>query len=73
MATSPKSSIAIPADELREVGGAVNSVIQTSQKFSKAQLDMARAHNDDGRISEDMRASAFPAPMAKWPGTSTRW
>ena len=46
-------------DELREVGGAVNSVAQTLQKFTKAQLDMARAHNDDGRISHEMRANDF--------------
>ncbi len=47
-------------DELREVGGAVNSVVQTLQKFTKAELDMARAHNEHGRISEEMRASEFP-------------
>ncbi len=48
------------SDELREVGGAVNSVVQTLQRFTKAQLAMARAHNEDGRISEEMRASEFP-------------
>ncbi len=47
-------------DELREVGAAVNSVVQTLQKFTKAELDMARAHNEEGRISEEMRAGAFP-------------
>jgi methyl-accepting chemotaxis protein len=48
------------SDELRAVGGAVNSVTQTLQKFTKAQLDMARAHNEEGRISEQMHASQFP-------------
>jgi methyl-accepting chemotaxis protein len=48
------------SDELREVGGAVNSVAQTLQKFSKAQLDMARAHNEEGRDGHEMRASDFP-------------
>ena len=48
------------SDELREVGAAVNSVVQTLQKFTKAELDMARAHNEFGRISETMRASEFP-------------
>ena len=47
-------------DELRRVGGAVNSVVQTLQKFTKAELDMARSHNEHGRISETMRASEFP-------------
>lgn len=47
-------------DELREVGGAVNSVAQTLQAFTKAQLDMARAHNDEGRISEHINANDFP-------------
>ncbi len=46
-------------DELRTVGGAVNSVVQTLQKFSKAQLDMARAHKEEGRDSHEMRASDF--------------
>jgi methyl-accepting chemotaxis protein len=46
-------------DELREVGGAVNSVAQTLQKFTKAQLEMARAHNEEGRDSEAMRTSDF--------------
>jgi methyl-accepting chemotaxis protein len=49
-----------PSDELREVGGAVNKVAQTLQKFTNAQLDMVRAHNEDGRVSEEMRASEFP-------------
>ncbi len=47
------------SDELREVGGAVNSVVQTLQKFTKAQLDMARAHNEEGRVSHAMRAAEF--------------
>jgi methyl-accepting chemotaxis protein len=46
-------------DELRRVAGAVNSVVQTLQKFTKAQLDMARAHNEEGRVSHEMRASEF--------------
>jgi methyl-accepting chemotaxis protein len=46
-------------DELREVGGAVNSVVETLGKFIKAQLDMARAHNQDGRVSHEMRANEF--------------
>ncbi|MFZ1106989.1 MAG: HAMP domain-containing protein, partial [Rhodomicrobium sp.] len=47
-------------DELRAVGGAVNSVAQTLQKFTKAQLDMARAHNEEGRDSHEMREAEFP-------------
>ncbi len=46
-------------DELRRVGGAVNSVAQTLQKFTAAQLDMARAHNEEGRDSHEMRAADF--------------
>ncbi len=38
-------------DELHDVGGAVNHVAQTLQKFTKAQLDMAHAHNQYGSIS----------------------
>ncbi|HWJ18686.1 MAG TPA: methyl-accepting chemotaxis protein, partial [Geobacterales bacterium] len=34
--------------------------VQTLQKFTKAELDMARAHNEHGLISETMRASEFP-------------
>ena len=56
-------------DELREVGGAVNTVINTLDKFIKAQLEMARAHNQDGRISEEMRPATSPAPMARWRAT----
>lgn len=47
-------------DELREVGGAVNAVVQTLDKFIKAQLDMARAHNQEGRIGQEMRSADFP-------------
>ena len=47
-------------DELREVGEAVNSVTNTLQKFTKAQLDMSRAHNNEGRIWVEMRANDFP-------------
>ena len=47
-------------DELREVGGAVNTVIHTLDKFIKAQLEMARAHNQEGRISQEMRPGDFP-------------
>ncbi len=46
-------------DELRSVGGAVNSVARTLQKFTKAQADMAHAHNEEGRDSFEMRASDF--------------
>ncbi|KAI95399.1 chemotaxis protein [Rhodomicrobium udaipurense JA643] len=46
-------------DELRKVGHAVNSVMATLQKFSAAQLDMARAHNSEGRISARLRAHEF--------------
>jgi methyl-accepting chemotaxis protein len=46
-------------DELRQVGGAVESVAQTLQSFTKAQLDMARAHNEEGRDSHEMRANDF--------------
>ena len=45
-------------DELHALGGAVNGVAQTLQKFTKAQVDMARAHNQ-GRISHEMRAEEF--------------
>jgi methyl-accepting chemotaxis protein len=47
-------------DELREVGGAVNSVTQTLKKFTDAQIQMSRAHNDKGRIEEEMPADVFP-------------
>ncbi len=47
------------SDELSEVGGAVNSVAETLQKFTRAQLHMSRAHKD-GRIREEMRANDFP-------------
>ena len=47
-------------DELREVGGAVNRVAQTLRNFTKAQLDMARAHNEEGRDSHEMRSADFP-------------
>ena len=47
-------------DELSEVGSAVNSVTETLQQFTHAQLDMAHAHNDHGRISEEMPAHDFP-------------
>jgi methyl-accepting chemotaxis protein len=46
-------------DELREVGAAVNSVAETFGQFTKAQLDMARAHKEEGRISHEMQASRF--------------
>jgi methyl-accepting chemotaxis protein len=46
-------------DELRGVGAAVNSVEQTLQAFVKAQLDMARAHNEEGRTSHEIDAAAF--------------
>ncbi len=39
---------------------AVNSVVQTLQKFIKSELEMAVAHNRDGRTSQEMRASDFP-------------
>ncbi len=48
------------SDELSEVGGAVNSVAETLQKFTRAQLCMSHAHNKDGRIREEMRANDFP-------------
>ena len=56
-------------DELDEVGAAVNSVQQTLQNFTKAQLDMARAHNEEGRDSHEMRARISKASMAAWRGT----
>ncbi len=46
-------------DELRHVGDAVNSVARTLQTFTKAQLDMARAHNEEGRDSHEIRAREF--------------
>jgi methyl-accepting chemotaxis protein len=46
-------------DELHKVGGAVNSVAQTLQSFATAQLDMARAHNEQGLVSHEIRASSF--------------
>ncbi len=48
------------SDELGDVGDAVNSVTETLDKFTKAQLEMARAHNQDGRVSYAMRAQDFP-------------
>ena len=47
-------------DELCKVGGAVTSVAQTLQKFTKAQIDMARAHNEEGRDSVEMHDAEFP-------------
>ncbi len=47
-------------DELRDVGDAVNSVALTLREFTEEQLEMSRAHNDDGRIWEEMRAHDFP-------------
>ena len=46
-------------DEMRDVGDAVNSVAETLRKFTRAQLDMARAH-DKGRIWDEMLANVFP-------------
>ncbi|MFT4079536.1 methyl-accepting chemotaxis protein [Rhodomicrobium sp.] len=46
-------------DELRKVSDAVNSVMTTLQKFSAAQIDMAHAHNSEGRISVRLRAHEF--------------
>ncbi len=47
------------ADELHDVGGAVNHVAETLQKFTKAQLDMARAHHQDGSISATIDETQF--------------
>ncbi len=49
-----------PRDELHALGQAVDGVAQTLQKFTKAQVDMARAHSRDGCISRRMRAEEFP-------------
>jgi methyl-accepting chemotaxis protein len=46
-------------DELADVGAAVNTVIATLDKFTKAQLDMARAHNQDGSISATIDETQF--------------
>lgn len=46
-------------DELRRLGDAVNSVAETLQKFTGAQLEMARAHRDEGKSSHEMRVSDF--------------
>jgi len=46
-------------DELRRVGGAVNTVANTLKKFTKAQLEMASAHSQDGRANHEIRASEF--------------
>ena len=47
-------------DELRQVAGAVNSVAETLHRFTDAQLEMARAHKDEGKSSHMMRVSDFP-------------
>ena len=47
------------SDELLQVSGAVNSVALTLQRFTKAQLDMARAHNEEGHVSHEMRSGEF--------------
>ncbi len=47
------------SDELSDVGRAVNSVIRTLEKFVKAQLEMAEAHNRDGCVSHEIRAGEF--------------
>jgi len=49
-------------DGLREVGGAVNSVAQTLQKFTKAQLDMARAQRRRPRQLRNARQEPEPHP-----------
>ena len=46
-------------DELGDVGAAVNTVIATLDEFTKAQLDMARAHNQDGSISATIDETQF--------------
>ncbi len=46
-------------DELHALGQAVDGVAQTLKTFTKAQVDMARAHNQDGRISCQMHAEEF--------------
>ena len=46
-------------DELRDVGTAVNTVIATLYTFTTAQLDMARAHNQDGSISATIDETQF--------------
>ncbi len=46
-------------DELRQVAFAVNCVNATLELFTKAQLDMARAHNQDGRISHEIDVLGF--------------
>jgi methyl-accepting chemotaxis protein len=48
------------SDELSTVGAAVNTVVHTLQKFTKAELEMAAAHNHDGRTSHAMNAADFP-------------
>ncbi len=47
-------------DELRDVGDAVNNVALTLREFTEAQLDMARAHNEEGHMREEMPANDFP-------------
>ena len=56
-------------DELREVGRAVNSVAQTLQAFTKAQLDMARAHTMKAASARTSTQMTFRASMATWRGT----
>ena len=46
-------------DELRQMAFTVNCVNVTLELFTKAQLDMARAHNRDGRISQDIYVLDF--------------
>ncbi|RCS56435.1 HAMP domain-containing protein, partial [Parvibium lacunae] len=47
-------------DELAEVTQSVNAIVVNLKKFVSAQLEMAKAHNEAGRVSYQMRAEEFP-------------
>ena len=46
-------------DELHGIAESVNSIVRTLRKFVGAQLEMAKAHNEEGRVSYQMRADEF--------------
>ena len=56
--------VEIPAkrrtDELGAMARSMGVMVSTLDRFVKAQIEMACAHNQDGRISHTMRAHDFP-------------
>ena len=56
--------VEIPAkhrsDELGAMARSMGVMVTTLDRFVKAQIEMARAHNQDGRISHTIRVQEFP-------------